>query len=83
MYSFKFSFFIVSNKASFEEKKGVKILHIKGNPYEIGYQHGYLLANKIDEAEEIAKRYESFFGKGNFYLELQHHANIPDQKIAN
>ena len=36
------------NKAFFEEKKGVKILHIKGNPYEIGYQHGYLLANKID-----------------------------------
>ena len=38
----------IINKASFEEKKGVKILHIKGNPYEIGYQHGYLLANKID-----------------------------------
>ena len=38
----------IINKACFEEKKGVKILHIKGNPYEIGYQHGYLLANKID-----------------------------------
>jgi len=42
-----------------------------------------LLANKTEEAEETAKKYESFFGKGNFYLELQHHVNIPDQKIAN
>lgn len=42
-----------------------------------------LLANKIDEAQELAKKYEKFFGKGNFYLELQHHANIPEQKIAN
>jgi len=31
-----------------EEEKGIKILHIKGKPYEMGYQHGYLLANKID-----------------------------------
>ena len=38
----------IIKKACFEEKKGVKILHIKGDPYEIGYQHGYLLANKID-----------------------------------
>ncbi|MCK9566686.1 MAG: C45 family peptidase [Methanothrix sp.] len=38
----------IIKKACFEEKKGVKILHIKGDPYEIGYQHGYLLANRID-----------------------------------
>ncbi|MCX6718563.1 MAG: DNA polymerase III subunit alpha [Candidatus Staskawiczbacteria bacterium] len=42
-----------------------------------------LLANKIEEAEETARKYERFFGKGNFYLELQHHQNIPDQEIAN
>jgi hypothetical protein len=34
--------------ACFEEKKGVKILHLKGKPYEMGYQHGFLLADKID-----------------------------------
>lgn len=34
-------------KAGFEEQKGVKILKIKGTPYEMGYQHGYLLADKI------------------------------------
>ena len=44
---------------------------------------GLLLANKIQEAEETAKKYESFFGKGNFYLELQYHANIPQQITAN
>jgi DNA polymerase-3 subunit alpha len=42
-----------------------------------------LLANKMDEAEELAKKYESWFGKGNFYLELQHHASIPAQENAN
>jgi len=42
-----------------------------------------LLSNKPEEAEETALRYEKFFGKGNFYLELQHHANIPDQITAN
>ena len=35
-------------KAYFEEIKGIKVLHIKGKPYEMGYQHGYLLADKID-----------------------------------
>jgi hypothetical protein len=35
------------NKAYFKEQKGIKILHIKGSPYEMGYQHGYLLAEKI------------------------------------
>ena len=42
-----------------------------------------LLSNKIEEAEETARKYEKFFGKGNFYLELQHHGNIPDQDSAN
>jgi len=37
----------ILSKAYFEEQKGVKILHIKGSPYEMGYQHGYLLADKI------------------------------------
>jgi len=38
---------ILSN-ASFAQQKGVKILKIKGTPYEMGYQHGYLLADKIE-----------------------------------
>ena len=42
-----------------------------------------LLSNRNEEAEALAKKYESFFGKGNFYLELQHHASIPDQAVLN
>jgi hypothetical protein len=32
----------------FRAEKGVKVLHIKGKPYDMGYQHGYLLAKKIE-----------------------------------
>jgi len=42
-----------------------------------------LLANKIDEAESLARKYEGWFGKGNFYLELQYHKNIPEQQTLN
>jgi DNA polymerase-3 subunit alpha len=42
-----------------------------------------LLAGKIDEAAEMAKRYEKMFGKGNFYLEIQPHPNLPDQIKVN
>lgn len=39
----------ILKKASFEEKQGVKILKINGSPYEMGYQHGFLLADKINQ----------------------------------
>ena len=42
-----------------------------------------LLANKNEEAEATAKKYEEMFGKGNFYLELQPHQKIPEQITAN
>jgi hypothetical protein len=32
-----------------EQRNGVKILHISGSPYELGYQHGYLLKDEISE----------------------------------
>ncbi|PIV84528.1 MAG: DNA polymerase III subunit alpha [Candidatus Moranbacteria bacterium CG17_big_fil_post_rev_8_21_14_2_50_44_12] len=41
------------------------------------------VSGKIDEAEKAAREYEEIFGKGNFYLELQHHPKYPNQKIAN
>lgn len=37
---------IIEN-ASLSEKNGVKILKLSGTHYEIGYQHGYLLSDKI------------------------------------
>lgn len=36
----------------------------------------------LDEAKEIALKYEKCFGKGNYFLELQDHG-ISDQKIVN
>ena len=41
------------------------------------------LMNKKEDAEKEALRYEKIFGKGNFYLELQDHPSIPEQKKAN
>ena len=35
-------------KASRENKNGWDYVHLEGSPSEIGYQHGYLLADEID-----------------------------------
>ncbi len=42
-----------------------------------------LISNKKEEAEAMALKYEKIFGKGNFYLEIQDHPNIPEQAKAN
>src|SRR4030042_1184525 len=42
-----------------------------------------VLSGKIDEAERSAREYEEIFGKGNFFLEIQHHPRYPNQKVAN
>ena len=42
-----------------------------------------ILGKKIEEAKEAALEYKKIFGNDNFYLELQHHPNIKEQKIVN
>jgi DNA polymerase-3 subunit alpha len=42
-----------------------------------------ILAKRFEEAERTALKYQEIFGKGNFYLEIQHHPNIREQKIVN
>jgi len=42
-----------------------------------------IVAGNYDKAKEVALEYEAIFGKDNFYLELQDHPSIPEQKIAN
>jgi DNA polymerase-3 subunit alpha len=42
-----------------------------------------IMANRIEDAKKQAKKYQEIFGKDNFYLELQHHAHIPEQEKAN
>jgi len=44
----------------------------------------YLITkNKLKEAEEAALKYERIFGKGNFFLELQDHPKVKEQKKVN
>ena len=42
-----------------------------------------IMAGKIDEAKEVAKKYQEIFGKDNFYLEIQDHPNLKEQKKVN
>jgi len=42
-----------------------------------------ILGNKIAEAEKTALFYKEIFDKDNFYLEIQHHPNLPEQKKVN
>ncbi len=42
-----------------------------------------LMANKLQEAEAVALKYQTWFGNDSFYLELQEHKNIPEQAVLN
>ena len=42
-----------------------------------------ILSNKMQDAEELALKYQNIFGKDNFYLEIQHHLHLPEQKKIN
>ncbi|MGB7957656.1 MAG: DNA polymerase III subunit alpha [Minisyncoccia bacterium] len=39
-----------------------------------------LLAGRQDDAAAVAREYESIFGKGNYFLEIQKHPHIPDSE---
>ncbi len=42
-----------------------------------------ILSKKIKEAEQTCQKYQEIFGRDNFYLELQHHPGLPEQKKVN
>ncbi len=42
-----------------------------------------IMTGKIEEAEKTALEYQEIFGKDNFYLEIQHHPGLPEQKDVN
>lgn len=42
-----------------------------------------LMKGKKEEAVQKAFKYQEMFGKDSFYLELQHHPNIPEQAEVN
>lgn len=41
-----------------------------------------LYTNQDEKAKRLALEYETIFGKGNFFLEVQQHPNIEDQNIV-
>ncbi len=42
-----------------------------------------ILDGRFDELEETVQAYQEIFGKGNYYLELQHHPSIAEQQVVN
>ena len=42
-----------------------------------------ILVGKKEEAGKTALKYKNLFGEDNFYLELQHHPNLPEQEVVN
>ena len=42
-----------------------------------------VIGGKYDSAKKKALEYQEIFGKGNYYLEIQHLPNLEKQKIAN
>ena len=42
-----------------------------------------IIAGQLEEAEKLALEYKKIFGPGNFYLEIQHHPGLPEQKPVN
>jgi len=48
-----------------------------------GHVSQLVMSNQIDEAREIAKKYQSIFGKENYYLELQRHGYEEDIRVNN
>ncbi|MDD2731284.1 MAG: DNA polymerase III subunit alpha, partial [Candidatus Portnoybacteria bacterium] len=42
-----------------------------------------IIKRNLKKAEELALAYQEIFGPGNFFLELQHHPNLPEQALAN
>ncbi|MCX6784839.1 MAG: DNA polymerase III subunit alpha [Candidatus Komeilibacteria bacterium] len=42
-----------------------------------------LIHGNLDKATATAKKFLAVFGQDNFYLELQHHPNLPDQAKVN
>ena len=42
-----------------------------------------IVNNQLDKAKEIILKYKDIFGPKNFYLEIQEHPGVPEQKIIN
>jgi hypothetical protein len=62
-----------------EDRYGVKILHLNGSYYDMGYQHGYLLQ---DEIRECMRTQLAFFESAGFsYEKLLEIGNVMDDYL--
>ena len=43
----------------------------------------HILGGNLELAREMIRQYQQLFGKENFYLEVQHHESIPQQRQVN
>lgn len=43
----------------------------------------HILGGNLDQARDMIKAYQQLFGPENFYLEVQHHPNLPKQQQVN
>lgn len=46
-----------------------------------GHVSQLIMSNQMDEAKEIAQKYQTIFGKNNYFLELQRHGYEEDQRV--
>lgn len=46
-----------------QEKNGWTFVHLEGSPSEIGFQHGYLLSDRIEEAASVTRLEQTHEGK--------------------
>ncbi|MBU1179271.1 DNA polymerase III subunit alpha [Patescibacteria group bacterium] len=42
-----------------------------------------LLSEKYEQAKQAAQLYSDIFGKNSFFIEIQHHPNVPNYNLAN
>jgi hypothetical protein len=62
-----------------EERDGIKILHLSGSNYDMGYQHGYFLSNEIGES--MRAQLFGFANKGYSYDKLLEIWNVMDDYL--
>ncbi len=63
------------------KKHSEGIIALSGNQY--GEVAENILHDAPDQAEKKARLYEEIFGKENFFLEINHHPDYPDQNKIN
>lgn len=68
-------------QASLEQRNGLLILHLEGTPYEMGYEHGILLKDKLPIIQKLAIEQLNDFLVQNYQVSPQLIKTINNQKL--